>query len=193
MNPVVHYLDMVSEMQAALLVKNGVKFKYSGIEDLYFKSGHLFSQEPLSVADMFDLGELLRGVVRYRFRPRECFMNAAKLAFDVNGLVYCEGFAWCGIIPVQHAWVSFRGRPIDVTWPKKDDGELAQGRIDKVTVSLKKILSRVAYNIGACSYYGIEVANNYLREHILATEKYSPYVEGKDYSFKPVREGLPWR
>lgn len=56
------------------------------------------------------------GKVRRRATPKQCFMNAYKLA-DRKGLVYVEGLA-THIIPTEHAWCldPASGRIIDPTW-----------------------------------------------------------------------------
>ena len=48
-----------------------------------------------------------------------CFMNAATLALADRTLTYVEGYAHCGLLPVEHAWVvDDEGNLIDNTWPK---------------------------------------------------------------------------
>lgn len=48
--------------------------------------------------------------------PRECFMNAARLALDNPELTYVEGVA-VSVIPTAHAWcVDQAGQVIDPTW-----------------------------------------------------------------------------
>jgi hypothetical protein len=49
---------------------------------------------------------------------RECFRNAALCAIDPAAkVIYCEGFAHTGLIPIHHAWlIGPGGAVIDPTW-----------------------------------------------------------------------------
>lgn len=58
--------------------------------------------------------------------PQNCYSNALALAQEWEGLVYVEGYAHLGLIPLQHAWVEDEeGRIIDPTWSgmKRDETE----------------------------------------------------------------------
>lgn len=47
---------------------------------------------------------------------KECFRNAATLAFEHAELTYCEGYA-SSLLPVAHAWcIDTDGRVVDNTW-----------------------------------------------------------------------------
>ena len=53
---------------------------------------------------------------------KKCFRNAAILALDGRG-TYFEGYAWCGLVPLSHAWVERDGVVIDNTWrPRPKEG-----------------------------------------------------------------------
>ena len=58
-----------------------------------------------------------RGSGWRRMKPKQCFENSFKKAATVEGLTYCEGFAYAGLISVHHAWcVDEFDRVVDFTW-----------------------------------------------------------------------------
>lgn len=63
----------------------------------------------------------------YRMRkPNHCFENAFRAA-DRYGLLYCEGYATTGILPVHHAWcLDDQGRVVDFTWRADKAGRAPQ-------------------------------------------------------------------
>lgn len=79
--------------------------------------------------------------------PGLCFMNAAKLAMDSSGLIYCEGYG-LSLIPVPHAWcVDLEGNVVDPTWANLD---FDQGR----------------------EYFGIAINHKYLIAALLDNKRY---------------------
>jgi len=73
----------------------------------------------------------------------ECFRNAALLAFENPGLIYCEGYAM-SLLPVLHAWVvTSKGRVIDITWSRR-----------------------------GTEYYGVAIRTDYLRQQVKKQKTY---------------------
>jgi hypothetical protein len=66
-----------------------------------------------------------RGRGYRRGREKNCFSNAYQLAFAFDDLIYCEGLAFSGLIPVHHAWcVDSDGNVVDATWREERFREL---------------------------------------------------------------------
>lgn len=76
---------------------------------------------------------------------RMCFRNAAYLALKPNSrLIYCEGYAHTGAIPVLHAWlVDSQGQTIDPTW-----------------------------GLDGLEYFGVAVNREFLRQKLFESEHY---------------------
>ena len=79
----------------------------------------------------------------YRGKAKECYYNAQKAALNNSRLTYYEGLAYSkGLIPVDHAWVVYRGVVIDPTWE----------RWKRVTV-----------------YFGVPIPTEYISKHWVKT------------------------
>jgi hypothetical protein len=101
------YLSATSSMMRSC--RQGVH-GYSCLEDFVLRNGVGFPWRPGRAPRM---GE-----------PKQCYMNAAKMALDDDVLVYAEGYAIVSPvpIPVAHAWcVGGDGLVVDPTW---DEGTL---------------------------------------------------------------------
>jgi len=62
----------------------------------------------------------------YRGKAKQCYYNAQKAAISNNKVTYYEGLAYSrGLIPVDHAWVVYRGVVIDPTWERWSKERLA--------------------------------------------------------------------
>jgi hypothetical protein len=117
------YLSATSSM--ARSIGHGVH-GYSCLEDFVLRHGAGFSWRPGRAPVM---GE-----------PKQCYMNAAKMALDDDVLSYVEGYAIVSPvpIPVAHAWcVGEDGLVVDPTW---DEGVLP----------------------GAREYFGVTIRRDYL-------------------------------
>ena len=183
-----NYLEQVSTMQKQITAKNQARghdihnFQSCGVEDFFRRYGHAFSHEPFTSHEISTIYACLPPM---RFRTKECYMNAVNIASysRKKPFTYCEGYAVGTLIPVQHAWVSLNGKPIDVTWPI----DFKKLRPPK---GIGKIAERVFFNQQNGSYFGIEVPLKVLTKHILEREVYCPIAEGED--FKLLREGADW-
>ena len=157
------YLVAVSEMQNKC--SNGA---HSGLEGIYLNEGKEFSKRPLTPQDEI---ELLEFVKNSKYKQKECWKNATKIALDSTDTIkFCEGF---GVshripIPIHHAWISFKGRAIDVTWGK-----------EHVISSDANILKRIKKNIAESEYFGVEITKSELIECIHETMVYDSVVRNR--------------
>lgn len=91
---------------------------FDSIPDLLLRHGHLFTKAPDD-----HMPDALRGAMQ------QCFYNSVMAAAArPDRLVYCEGIAFSGIIPVDHAWVLDleTGMAWDPTWSEKHMGPRMQ-------------------------------------------------------------------
>ena len=52
----------------------------------------------------------------HRPKKKECFYNAQQFVIDISPKAkYFEGLCWQGVMPVDHAWIVFKGQVIDFT------------------------------------------------------------------------------
>jgi hypothetical protein len=152
------YIEELKNMEARC---NG---NFKGVNAYYHKHGKEFSHLPLSTDEEDELRALLRHS-RGTFYRRECWKNAAVIAVP-SKLTFCEGY---GIskklpIPINHAWVCFKGRPIDVTW---GDTHMVSGR---------NIMKRIRRNIRENEYFGVEVDRKDLVDAMCDTKVYDSVV-----------------
>jgi hypothetical protein len=70
--------------------------------------------KPISTLPDYIRGSILNYTNRHPPRIKECYSNAANLALQNENIIYHEGIA-AGIIPIEHAWNSYRGIHFDIT------------------------------------------------------------------------------
>ena len=132
------YLTMMVDVRKSM-GKTSTKFKFCGMEDLLLQHGKFFGVGAKS--RKIKMGQI-----------KQCFMNAAHLALDNRNFIYCEGFAYNGILPLHHAWViDSKGNVIDNTWRKT-----------------------------GTAYFGIPFSTDYLRGTLLKTRYYGLLDRWKD-------------
>ena len=58
--------------------------------------------------------------VPFHSRPQGCFYNAQSIVLKdrTKQMVYVEGFAVCGLLPMHHGWVELNGKVLDPTWSR---------------------------------------------------------------------------
>lgn len=84
-------------------------FVYASAEELVLEHGRRWPWRPLS-------RDLSPGATRWG-AERKCFANSLLAACFHPDLRYVEGFAYCGHLPVHHAWnVDPSGVVLDFTW-----------------------------------------------------------------------------
>ena len=141
----------------------------------YHRLGKYFSNKPLSISEKERLAPLIGNV--HPFRVGQCYMNAGKLVLARKALKFCEGVAG-GPWPMAHAWVSFEGRAIDVTWPLSwKNGRSQKSARFPGTLSAEIIMRRVEHNIANCTYKGIEIETPIIKKHFFAHRRYGPMFD----------------
>jgi hypothetical protein len=123
-------------------------------------------------------------------RSKECFQNATYAALWRDGkFTYCEGYAFAGFFPVQHAWVidNEDGKAVDVTWQSGGklcgfclgDGtiekEIADYEFEEETCDWCKGSGEQDYehhDLTNAEYFGIEIDDATLRKWILKLKHY---------------------
>lgn len=155
-------------------------------ERFTLKNGREFSVEPLTSDEKSQLLDLFRRI-HAKDTAKACYRNAWQLveAGNAAGLdfEYVEGFA-NSLIPTGHAWASWKGKPIDVTWSKD---MLTRGR----HTSAQKMVDRINENIIGNAYYGYEIPLSYLRDFIHRNGTTGPVLQDYDNHFKAVMSGKP--
>lgn len=157
---VIHYLRMMSQIRG----KPPKGFAYNGIEDLILKHGEVFVPAPLPP-------DIKKG------RMKMCFKNSAGAALSLDGgWEYTEGVALSkGLIPVQHAWLSYDGRAFDPTWT---DGVEYVG-----VVFDKALLSTILL---ATKHYG--VLEDWRNNYPILRNKFNP-AQLKNFYSEIVKKG----
>ncbi len=78
-----------------------------------------------------------------RGTPKQCFMNAGRLAIDDPTLTYVEGYVTCHGVPLEHAWLIDKdGLVVDPTLKVKP-GEDRIGEYFGVPISTKALLDQI--------------------------------------------------
>ncbi len=127
----VEYLECVSKMLSSRI----------DIEGYILSHGTLFiGREPS------------KNVVVPSFKPKskQCYYNSQLLALEEN-IQYIEGYAFDGLLPLEHAWCVSDGKVIDVTWEVTD-------RKNKEN------------HDQTCIYYGIEIPKGFVWENMSKRE-----------------------
>ena len=131
-------------------VKPPKGWKYRSSTDLVLALGRLWSTSASEI-------------VVPKGRDKECFGNAARLAWDDSALTYVEGFALAMGIPMAHAWVvDDFGRVIETTWREK-----------------------------GIEYLGVAFRTKYLSRVVCTKKTFGLIPEIPEKKFNPYRDGYP--
>lgn len=161
-------------------------WRYSSIYELVTGEGRAFPQKPLTAAQEAVVRKVLKRYLRHtKPRIRQCYCNASILAEvgQAEGFAYFEGYA-AGIIPVNHAWVGFQGKAIDVTWRELEDNRPS---------SIETVLSRIRENVLKSAYMGIEVPLAYLHKIQLRDRCYSSALDDWGHGFPVLETGFSFK
>lgn len=78
----------------------------------------------------------------------ECFRNSIELLYTSNDYTYVEGYMFCHVIPIYHAWcIDKSGNIIDPTIEKPQSNWVYMGVAFKTDFVLKTITERGIYGI----------------------------------------------
>lgn len=160
-------------------------FRLSGFDEAYLRLGEAFDVEPftaLEEVEILDRLEMVQKTHKRRFNPRvrQCYYNASWYAFW-GAFDYADGKA-TGIIPVDHAWNVYNGKPLDFTW---------RAESDTAKWSPEKLLQRAIRNLRDRAYWGITVPVPELIRHRRKVG-YQLYVD-EPPSYPVLKTGvLPW-
>lgn len=140
--------DLISFMkQVASIHPERPGFKYRSFEEFYLKKGHLYPHTGYTEAEA---KEILKRFARVNDPPaqKQCFYNAQKLA-AFGDFQYAEGYIAIEGMPIalHHAWAVYKGKPVDVTIRREDDG---------MTKDPVRLLARASANLKRAAYYGVE-------------------------------------
>ena len=87
-------------------------FKYYCMEDFVLQHGKQFESKKLSQEERDYVNRLLH---KRSFPIKQCFSNTFMLVGSSrNSMIYTEGF-FLSVIPIHHAWASYRDAVIDPT------------------------------------------------------------------------------
>jgi hypothetical protein len=153
-------LDQLSSMDSMTKIRPGYVYKH--MYDIVLKEGSFYNPAPKPA-------DVRQG------QPKQCFTNAAMLAFERPDLTYVEGYAiaW-GSIPLAqgHAWcVDRKGNVVDNTW--------------------SNITGRDG--VAGTAYFGIPFSTEFVRKTILAKGKDSVLMPSdiKRSKYDPYKNGFP--
>ena len=140
-------------------------FTYYCAEDYVLDRGRLYDSNPLTSEER----KIVLEVAGNRnYEQGACFYNAQILTGmgSQQGFRYVEGFAVGHIIPVIHAWVTFNGKVIDLTW--RVDKPCRKGRLGD------RILGVIP---AGHAYYGVEFDTVDVMERLFKTEIAGPLID----------------
>lgn len=127
---------------------------------------------------------------RLPFMPKvkQCFFNATRLVDVAQGrglpIEYAEGKC-LAFIPIDHAWASLHGKPIDVTLRPIEEGNAR---------SAKRMLARVERNLQERAYWGYTVPHGARWAHLARNRRYCPVIEDPEGGWPLLKSRtLPWR
>jgi len=156
-------------------------WRYGSMYEMISAEGYAFPQKPLTAAQETVVRKVLGRYLRHmKPKIRQCYCNAAILAQtgQAEGFAYFEGYA-AGVFPVNHAWVGFEGKAIDVTWRELEDDRPA---------TLETVLSRVRKNALKCAYMGIQVTLAHLRKMQIRDKCYSSALDDWRHGWPLLKE-----
>lgn len=136
MDPVVGYL----RAHRALYDMNNMgrpDFTHRSYEELILDLGQSYTRKPLPTG--VDRGQM-----------KQCYQNSTTVVFtDPDRFGYVEGYAYGGILAVQHAWVLDRtdGLIFDPTWPEDDDHTVYRGIEFPWEFVCRKMVERGVYGL----------------------------------------------
>ncbi len=177
-------LDMHPGMKRQRL-KDGVLFGTT--DEAVYHHGDPFPTDPLTDDERAVLLKLFKHLPFVSI-IKQCFRNSTLLAQHARMLEvplhYAEGKC-ASLIPIDHAWCSLNGKPIDITLR-----ELNEGNIRKP----EKLLARVERNLAENAYWGYEVPYRERNRHLIRNRRYCPVMDDPAGGYPLMKsKTLPWK
>lgn len=177
MNDLERYLRAVTHLRG----EPPSGFRYGSLESYFLAEGHAYESGPLD-----DLAGLLAAIPRRaRFPLGMCFRNAMRFVLDRLGqgiddghVLYAEGYATTGLLPVQHAWLDVGGRVVDLTWRRRDGRHRGRRLGSRVFGALPE----------GWAYYGRTFAAREVLEHVTRRGVWWSLVDDIEGGFERLRE-----
>jgi len=93
-------------------------FAYACNEAYVLARGTVFESAALTEDEQRIVNSAMLHAIDSSFQPKQCYYNAQLLAIGdaTHMLKYVEGYAYGGLIPLQHGWCAINGKVVDVTW-----------------------------------------------------------------------------
>lgn len=179
-----HLLEMSAMLRGFRSPPDG--WEYVSTHEFIGKKGILFPHDALSRQEETAVRKVLKDYLRYWDpKTQQCYGNASRLAEMgiAEGFEYAEGYA-AGIIPVNHAWVAYHGKVLDVTWRELED---------KRPNDLSTTLLRIRENAASHAYMGVLVPISYLHRMQVKKRYHDSVIDNwkdgfpmlrKDFSFE---------
>ena len=111
------YLKSMCGLRNRHKVNKPKEFHYSCSEELLLDAGKFYRSNELTKQEREYVQKTLDSL-GFMPRSKECYYNAQLMILNdyEKRLSYCEGIAYCGLIPLNHAWLTINEKVIDLTW-----------------------------------------------------------------------------
>ena len=160
-------------------IEQCIEFSQKGSREFHYKTVHEFASKEGQYCT--SIMETLPDKWSQWSEHKQCYYNAAKLAFTYpEDLSYCEGYA-SSIIPTSHAWcITKEGEVVDPTW--RTNGKLEKDYFHEylgVKFSLQFLSAHYSHATNWGSLLDCWDLHWYLmKEPFDGTfKKYEPYIE----------------
>ena len=165
-------------------------FKYASFEEFILKEGRAFTTTTLSDIDVGFIKITLKRLTQARRtfgQLGDCYSNAVDLALQ-DGFNYVEGYATTGLMPVGHAWATYKGAVINPT-----RYELQHRDIDPQQPRKRRKPNRSSAIIGVVpgvwEYYGVEFETYETARAMVLTGMKGGFLSGDTPCVDILREG----
>lgn len=160
---ILSYLESTIEVRKSAKMAQRPGYHYACMEELLLDAGQFYHSNALTKEEKNHVLECIEGL---GFEPeqKQCYYNSQLLCLMdfTNQIKYCEGFAYSGLIPLLHAWISINDKVVDVTWRKdyKKDGAFTLGEFNSET-----------------AYMGLNVPKRTIRETLFEKEQSISFID----------------
>lgn len=176
-SPLRVYLEQMAKMLEQVRPVAPEGYAYPSIEAYVLANGKEYASAKFTKDELaYAKGLLKKG----RWPIKQCFSNSQQILLKHAGspssemrLSYIEGYAYSGIIPFLHGWLSLNGKVLDVTLREQPSG--------------KRILGTFAPNY---AYYGVEVPASLIQERIIKTQFWGSLLDCYELNYPLLRSPL---